>query len=158
MNLKKLKEKAITLKNNTLKKIDNVIEKKAEKLQLSKAILRKQEEIEDFIKLSKNYKNKETWNTVKKRVIIIFAEKNTDFYRSALYMIPILYTKSWSQNMKFRISSIKLEKLEIYKIKKIPSLVLFENEKVYKIISWIENIKKVVKSLKVNINDTIDKL
>lgn len=158
MDFEALKEKAIKIKNTTFKKIDEAVEKQAEKLQVSKYVLRKESELEDFIKESKNYKNKETWNTIKKRVIVIFAEKDTDFYKSALYMIPILYTKSWSQNMKFKISNLSIKKLKDYEVKDIPSMVVFENKEVYKVVSWTENIKKVVKSLKVNINDTIEKL
>jgi hypothetical protein len=48
--------------------------------------------------------------------------------------------------------------LKQYGINKTPSLVVFENIKPIKIIYWEENIQKLVKSLNLNINKTIESL
>lgn len=156
MNIKVLKKKASTFKTNTIKKIDGVIWNQANKLQSSKIVIAKISELEEFIKLSQTIKNKETWISTKKRVIVIFAEKDSDFYKWALFMIPILYTKTWTQNVQFKISSIPLKKLKEYKVTQTPTLVVFENKKIYKRIKGQENIEKVVKSINLNINDTIE--
>jgi hypothetical protein len=49
---------------------------------------------------------------------------------------PILATKAFYQNivLKLAISNIKDVDLKIYNINKIPSLVIFENNKVIKVI------------------------
>ncbi|PIE85497.1 hypothetical protein CSA08_01645 [Candidatus Gracilibacteria bacterium] len=158
MDLEKIKEKAKTLKNNAVEKIDNVIGNQAKKLQESSFVIDKTSELEDFIKLSKNTKNKETGKEVRKRVIVIFAEKDSDFYKGALFMLPILYTKTWTQNVQLKMSSIPLKKLKEYKIKETPILAVFENQKLYKKIKGQEKIEKVVKNLNLNINDTIESL
>jgi len=48
--------------------------------------------------------------------------------------------------------------LKKYKFKKYPSLILFENCKDSKVIEGEENIQKVVNSLSLDINKTIDEL
>jgi len=40
----------------------------------------------------------------------------------------------------------------------LPALVIFENEKVYKVIQGEENIQKVVKTASLDINKTIETL
>lgn len=157
MDLKSLKEKALKLKEKASEKIWEAVSFSAKKLQKSKAVITETKKLEEFIEKSKNKKTSDG-REIKKRVLILFIDKNSDFYEEALYIYPLIYTKAWSQNMGFSMSSIDLKDLKNYKIKKSPSLVLFENNELKKTIEWEENIKKVVKSLSLDINTTIDNL
>ncbi|MDR1988526.1 MAG: hypothetical protein LBQ24_07605 [Candidatus Peribacteria bacterium] len=69
-------------------------------------------------------------------------------------------TKAFSQNvvLKLAVSNIKDVDFKSYGITKFPSLVVFENTKVLKVISSKENIIKLVKSFKLDINKEIDSL
>jgi hypothetical protein len=48
--------------------------------------------------------------------------------------------------------------LEEYNIWEFPALLVFENKQLYKMILWEDNVKKVVKTLDLDINNTIDQL
>jgi hypothetical protein len=48
--------------------------------------------------------------------------------------------------------------LKQYGVNKTPSLVVFENTKPIKVIYWEENIQKLVKSLNLDINKTLESL
>jgi hypothetical protein len=48
--------------------------------------------------------------------------------------------------------------LKQYGLNKIPGLVVFENTKPIKVVYWEENITKLVKSLNLDINKTIENL
>ena len=157
MDFKDLKEKALNLKDKAVKKTNNLIDSSSKKLQESSFVLKDEKAFLEFIKKSKNYTNKDL-KEIKKKVIIICALKDSSFYKKALYMIPVLYTKSWAQNMPLKMSSIDIKLLEKYWVTDFPSLLVFENEKILKFVPWEDNIEKVVKSLTLDINETIDKL
>jgi len=74
-------------------------------------------------------------------------------------MFPSLLAKAFSQNISLKLakSDIKDVDLAKYKVKEIPSLVVFENKKVFKVISGKQNILKLVKSLNLDINKEINK-
>jgi hypothetical protein len=54
-----------------------------------------------------------------------------------LLSIPVLLTKSFSQNVSLKIVDIKDEKIDIkkYDLSEIPALIVFENKEVYKTIT-----------------------
>lgn len=151
------KEKMLKLKEKAIKFKDETIDSSAKKLAESSMVLKKIENVEKFIEKSKNtsFTSKETLETkiFTKRVIIIFVKKDTDFYKDLLVLLPVLITKTWSQWVSLKISEVSSEK---YKIKNFPSLAVFENKQLYKVISWEENIKKIVKNLNLDINKYID--
>lgn len=158
MDIKSLKEKAIN-------KTKEAVNFWAKKISQSKYTINKKEDLDKIIKKSKTttFKNKETWEEkqYKHKSIVIFAEENSDFFKDAIYMLPILVTKAFTQNIWFRLSKSKIEWVDLkdYKIEKknLPSLVVFENKEVFKIINGKENILKLVKSIDLDINKLIEK-
>ncbi len=163
MNFKELKEKAKKMQEKASEYTSKAIKYSSEKLASSSFTINTKEELDNFIKKSENkkFKNKETGEEkiFVKKVIVIFWEEKSDFFKESLYMFPSLVAKAFSQNISLKLakSEIKDVKLSKYKINEIPSLVVFENKKVFKIISWRENILKLVKSLNLDINKEINK-
>ena len=154
MDFTDIKKKAFEMKNKAL-------EYSSGKLSESSFTLDSKKELEDFIVKSKNTKftspKTEKEKVFIKKVIVIFWDEKTDFFKKALYTWPVLAAKSFSQNtpLKLAKSSISDVKLTDYKITEVPSLVIFENEKVSKVISWEENILKLVKSFNLDINTLV---
>lgn len=149
------------LKKKALKFRDEVVEKSTKKLVESSMVINKIEDLENFIEQSKTktFTSKETGETKKfiKRVIVIFADKESDFMKKSLIWLPVLITKAFSQNIPLKMCDIKLEELKKYpEIKTIPSLVVFETEKIIYIIEWEEDINKIIKSLNIDINKSIE--
>ncbi len=143
---------------------DDLVKKTAQTLSTSNFTISTKEELSVLIKKSANktYLNKETLEKkdfVKRSIVIIWDEK-TDFFKDALFMLPVLWTKSFTENIYIKLAKkdITWVKWETYWLKEVPSMIVFENEKVYKIITWDKNILKVVKNLSLNINKTIDDL
>jgi len=151
------KEKMMQFKEKALELKDNLIEKTAEGLSNSSLVLKNKEDLDKIIEntIPKEITSKETWEKkiFKKYVVIIFVKKDTDFYKESLIEIPVLATKAWTQNI-----PLKLTDLNYNWIKDFPSLVVFENKKIYKILSWEENIKKIVKNMEFDIIKLIDNL
>lgn len=157
MDFEKLKKNALKLKDKAVGLKDKAVGAGASKLWKSKNILDTTEKLDEFIKKSKN-RQSQAWKEVIARCIIIFAEKDSDFYKDALYMFPVIYTKAWTQNIALAISNLKIAELDKYGIKETPTMLVFENEKVLKTLEWRENIKKVVKAMTLDINKTVDNL
>lgn len=157
MDFSKIKSKIIETKNKA-------VVKSAELLWNSSFTIKTLEELNESIKKSKKttFTNKETWELKEfnKKVIIVFWDENSDFFKESLLIFPILVTKAFYQNttLKLAKTSISWINLEDYKIKEIPSLVMFENEGVKKVIEWRENILKLVKSINLDINSEIEKI
>jgi hypothetical protein len=104
----------------------------------SNLVINKKKDLKDFIKKSetKIFTSKETGETKEfvRKAIIIFAKKESDFYKKSLIQLPILITKAFSQNIPLKMCNIDIEDLKEYKIIIQPCLVVFETEKVVKII------------------------
>ena len=155
MFLKNLKEKALQIKNKAL-------DYSSEKLASSTFTINSKESLEQFIDKSKNttFKNQETWeeSIFKKRVFAIFIDEKNAFFKQILILLPVLLTKSFTQNTQIKLIKSSIENLDLtkYSVKEIPSLVVFENKEVYKVISWEENILKLVKSFDLDINKQIN--
>ena len=157
MDFKELKKKA-------LEKTHQAIDYSAKKLTNSSLTINTKEELESIVKKSTTtkFKNKETWieKEYKHKSIVIFAEEWSDFFKDALYMLPVIAAKSFTQNISVKLAKSKIEwiKLSEYKVKAktLPCLVVFEEEKVLKTIEWTENILKLVKSFDLDINKQID--
>lgn len=159
MDFKLLKNKVISFK-------DNVIDKTAVKLTDSGFTLDNKEDLVKLIEKSKTttFINKETKvkKDFKHRSIAVFADEWSDFFKEALYIFPLLWVKAFSQNISVKLvkSKIKDVKLSDYKVKAktLPALVIFEDEKVFKVVEWSENILKLVKWFNIDINKAIDEV
>ena len=166
MDFKAFKEKAIKFKNSTVKTAtelkNSTITSAAKKLAESGAVIKTKEDLDIFIAKSKNtsFINKKTGvtNNYTKHTIVIFAWKESDFYKDALIQFPVLSTKAWSSGIPLKICDLDLKDLKKYKITKKPVLVLFTNEKLSKLVDWEENIKTIVKSLDFNIIKAIENI
>jgi len=163
MDFSGFKKKALELKNKAIELKNKWIDYSAKKVSESSLVLKSQEEVDNFILKSQNttFTNKE-WETkiYEKRCALIIWDSNKNFFKEFLLSFPILLTKWFSQNLPLKIIDIQNIKinLEKYNLSEIPSLIIFENKEVYKIIIWENNIKKVVKSLSLDINKTIEEL
>jgi len=164
MDFESIKQKAMKLKEQASQKIDEAVDYGAKKLADSGYTISNKEEFEKIITKSKTteFTNKETWEkkSYKHKTIIIFWEESSDFFKDALVNFPILVTKAFSQNIILRLAKSNITDVNLgeYKINSFPCLVVFEEEKVYKIIEWVNNIEKLVKSFDLDINKSIEEL
>lgn len=155
MNLKELKQKAIDAKNKA-------ISYSAEKLAESSLVIQLENELTTLIEKSKTttFTNKETWVVKENKhySIVIFAEKDSDFFKDALYALPVLTTKAFSQNisLKMAYSNIEWVDMQKYNIVSFPTLVVFHQEEIYKSLTGSENILGLVKSTNMDIKGSID--
>lgn len=154
--LSEFKDKAVEFKNKT-------IETAAKKIWESSIVISRQEDLDDFISKSENKKfiSKEWEEKIFiKRSFIILWDSKKDFFKDMLISLPILLTKAFSQSLSIKLIDISNEKIDVskYEIKEFPAMIVFENKEVYKIISWEENLKKVVKNLSLDINKIIEEL
>jgi len=154
MDFTDIKKKAFEMKNKAL-------EYSSDRLSNSSLTIDSKKELDEFIAKSENTKftSSETGKEkiFVKRVIILFWDEKTDFFKKALYKAPVLIAKSFSQNIPFKLakSTIKDSALSDYKVSELPSLVVFENKEMYKVITWEENILKLVNSFNLDINTLI---
>ncbi len=155
MDFAEFKKKVIKFKNDT-------IDKWAKKLAESWMVINTKDNLDIFIKKSEttSFTSQETWETktFEKKVIVVFGEKDSDFFESALAKLPVLVTKAFSQNIPLKMCDIALKDLKEYKIESLPSLVVFQTEKVAKIVEWEEKINTIVKSLSLNIEQAIENI
>ncbi len=150
------------LKKKALKFKDDMIDKGAKKLAESGLVINTKDDLEKFIEKSKttSFTSQETWETKEftKKVIVIFGEKDSDFFEGALVKLPVLVTKAFSQNIPLKMCDIDLKDLKDYKINSLPSLVIFQTEKLSKIVEWEEKINTIVKSLSLDIEKAIENI
>lgn len=146
------------LKKKALEKANKAAEFSASKLASSSLTISKKEELDKIVNKSKNTSFE--WKTFTKKSIVIVADEKSDFFKECLYALPVLATKWFSQNIPVKLAKDKIEWVEYndYKVKEVPSLVVFENEEVSKVIEWKEKILKLVKILDLDINKTIESL
>ena len=161
MDFKKLVE---TAKTKTKEYSDKAVDFSSKKLSESKLTLKTSEELQKLIDSSQNTKftNKETWveKTFVKHSIIILWDEKSDFFKQALYILPVLATKGFTKNTSVKIAGndIKDFDYKTIQVEEFPSLVLFENKEVKKVITGKENILKLVKTWNFDINELVEKL
>jgi len=164
MDFESLKKKVLELKGKIEEKTKKVVEVSAQKLQKSNFTLDTNEKIEEFINKSeqKTFTSKETWETkvFNKRVIVVFWDSKTEFFKEALYMFPVLLAKTFSQNIPIKLVDVSIEKIDIKKfnITETPCLAVFQNKEIYKTIYWKEKVLSIVKNLSLDINKTIEEM
>ena len=161
MDFKKLVDQA---KNKTKELSNKAVVFGSEKLASSSMTLKKAEDIQKIIdnSVNKEFKNKETWvsKTFTKRAIIIFADEKSEFFKEMLYILPVLATKGFSQNVPVKIASSNIKEFD-YKwhgVNEFPSLILYENTEIKKSVTGKEKILKLVKNMNLDINKLIDEL
>mgnify|MGYP002858134729 CR=1 FL=1 len=159
-----MKDEALKLKDKAKKAGKDAIEYSATKMADSKMTLKTVEDFEKFRETSKNTKWTDSTTGKKKefshRSIVIFSDTKSTFFKEMLYKLPVLQTKAFTQGVKLKLADISMKWLdkEKFSIHNTPSLVVFENEKLLKTLQGEENIQKVVKSMSLDINTTIDSL
>lgn len=163
MDFSKVKAKALELKNKAIELKNKAIESTAKKISESTLVLINQQNLEDFILKSENKKvTTPEWEEkiFTKRVFVIFWNSKENFFKEFMLSLPILITKAFSQNISFKVVDISNVSIDYskYEIKEFPSILVFQNKEVYKLISGEEKFKKVVKSLTFDINKTIEEL
>lgn len=163
MDFEKIKQKALQLKDQAVQFWNETLDKTALKLAQSNLVLKNESDFKDFKEKSKNktYETSE-WETKTfiKRCIVIVWDSKKDFFKEILFTLPVLLAKTFSQNMEIKMIDIAQNtiSLENYNLQEIPSMLVFENNELYKIISGEEGIKTVVKNLSLDINKTIDEI
>lgn len=161
MDFKKLFEDTKTKANEMTTK---AIDFSSQKLMESKLTLETKEDLEKFQSDSKNkeFTSKETGETktFTRRSIVIIGEEKTDFFKNSLYILPVIATKAFTQNVSVKLAKSDIKEFDYSQIEvtDFPSLVLFENEKVSKVITGEDAILKLVKSFDLDINKQIDNL
>lgn len=157
MDFKSFKEKLI-------QKTNNLVDYSAKKLASSSLTIQNKEDLDKMIEKSKEttFVNKETKEEKKfsHRSLVIFSDEKSDFFKKALYILPVISIKAFSQNVTVKLAKSVIEWVDLkkYEIDKLPALVVFENEKLLKVIFWEENILKLVKSFDLDINKEIDNI
>ncbi|MDP2090407.1 MAG: hypothetical protein Q8K30_02310 [Candidatus Gracilibacteria bacterium] len=157
-------EKVTDLKQEATEKKDETIKYAKEKSYGFKTVISSKEEFEFIIKKSATivFTNQETGEEklYKHKSIIIFAEEGSEFLKKTIYVMPILITKAFSQNIVVRLVKTQIEGINLadynLKVENLPSMLIFEEEKVLKVIEGQENILKLVKSFDLDINKLIE--
>lgn len=161
MDFSLLKEKAKLLWNKVKDVTNKAIDFGAETLQNSPFVIKDMNWLDELVTLSAN-KVGPTGVVYEKKSLLIIWDPSTDFFKKALYILPVVYTKAWSQNVAVKLLSSKIEGIDYVKytlsLSQVPLCVVFADKKVYKIIAWEENINKLVTSLSLDILSTIEKL
>ncbi len=164
MDFEKLKKQALKLKETATEKTKEAIEYSATKLWESSFTLKDINAFTGYISESKNkkWKNDKTGEEKEfvKQVIVIFVDPKSEFQKKMLLLFPVLFTKSYAQNISIKLADAHMKSLDVkkYKVEEVPSLVVFENEAVKQVVTGEEDIEKVVKWLSLDINKTIDTL
>lgn len=148
-----------SFKKSLVDAANQVLDKWVEVLQTSSFTLKKVEEVEAFVELSKNYTSV-SGKEYQKKAILIVVDEAADFFKKLLYAFPVLYTKAWSKNIPVKIVSGNLEWLDKtkYSITTIPTLLVFGNRQVYKSFAGEENIFKIVNKLSLDIEKHIEEI
>lgn len=162
IDIESIKKKALELKKQAQKKADELIEVGGKKLSESKLTINNEKQLKAFVARSKNtsFTSSETGKekVYIKRSIIIFAKKDSQFFEKALYALPVLWTKGFSQNtpVGLALNNIPLVDMPQYGVESEACLVVYENEVVKKIITGSDKILKLVKSTDLDINKLIE--
>lgn len=164
MDFLELKNKASKLKDSAITASKSAVEYSAAKLADSQFTLKSIAEINAFLEKSKTT----TWTDsasgkekkFKHQAIIIFVDTKSTFFKELLYKFPVLSAKAFSQNIALKLADISMKDLDekVFGVWKIESLVVYEDTKVTKILVGEENIQKIVKSMSLDINKSIDEL
>lgn len=148
----------------TLKAKNDALSFTERNLKKSRYIIKNREEFTTLRETSrqKTYKDPKTWvvkNFTRNALLFVCGEES-DFTRNLLFKLPLIFAKSFSQDMHFALMIQEIEGIDVreFQVQEKPALILFEDTAVKKVIHWEENIQKVVNSLSLDINTTIHEL
>jgi hypothetical protein len=164
MDFQVLKNKALELKKIASEKAKQAVSYSSSKLTESTMMIRDITVLTGFIHLSQNISwTNPQWGEQKvfiKQSLALFVDTTSEFQKKMLVLFPVLFAKAFSQNIAFKMVDSMTPGLELgsYQVLSLPSLVVFENEQVKKVITGEEYIEKVVKSLSLDIHTTIETL
>lgn len=151
MDFKSIKSKLWVLKDNAEKYAKKAVENTAESFAKSGMVLNNDKSGDKFAALDKFLEKN-------KRVIVIFGEENTAFYKDIMIKMPVLYTKSFAQNFQFKIFGVnKEDSLEKLKIEKLPSMVIYKKWEISEVIEWEEKIMELVKKMSLDVENVVNK-
>ncbi|MDD2871357.1 MAG: hypothetical protein PHS49_05175 [Candidatus Gracilibacteria bacterium] len=159
-----IKSKSEEIKNDVTQKKDEVINKGKQGFFSIKFGVNTKEELDFIIKKSAttSITNPETGEekSYRHKSMVIFAEQGSEFMKKAYYIVPVIVTKAFSQNIAVKLANSKIEGVDLKKFaveeNNLPCIAIFEEEKYLKTISGEENILKLVKSLDLDINKLIE--
>ena len=112
MDFSSLKEKAKNLSNKAKQATQDALKKGGEKLMDSRFFLKTPESLETFLEMTRNKIGTLSDGTKKeftKRGIIIFCEPGTSFFDTLLLTLPILQTKTFSQDIPLRLADKNMQ-------------------------------------------------
>lgn len=148
MDFNELKKKALEFKDKAVETKDKLISMSADKISTSSVVIRDKKDIKksDILEkfIEKNNKS-----------AVLFAEDTEDFFKKALYMFPVIFTKGWAQNYALKIFAVK-ELSEInpkYNVTKLPTLIVFKGGVEEKRYEDEKEVMKVVKDLSLDIEN-----
>ena len=158
MDFTSLKEKAKKYSTQAKEKLDAWIDSSIKLIGESSFVISKKEELQKAIASSKNTTN--AYKKIsRKKVVVFYAEKESDYYKHILtYIAPVLFAKAWTQQIKMKLTNIDIKELSEYEVTESPALLVFEDEKLTKVIHGKEQIEKVVKTTDMDINSLINNL
>lgn len=127
------------------------------------ALAKSKSEIDDIIEKSKTteFFKQETWETkfYKHKTILIVVDEKSEAFKDLSILYPVFKTKTFSQNMNILMSNFQIEDLNLqekYELSELPAMIVFQDKEIYKTIFWKENIEKIWKTVRMNIEQTID--
>lgn len=133
----------------------------SEALQKSSFVVQSATDFEELVAASEN-KTSPSGKVYQKRSLLIIGNPQSDFFKTSLYALPVIYWKAWSQNTLVKLMSSEISGIDYGKyalvFNELPCCVVFGDKKVVKIIAWEKNINTLVKSLSLDILGTIDTL
>lgn len=158
MDFTSLKEKAKKYSTQVKEKFDAGIDSSIKKIGESSFVISTTEDLQTIIESSKNATNS-YWKISRKKVIIFYAEKESEYYKHILsYIAPVLFAKAWTQQVKMKLTNIDIKELQLYWVTESPALLVFEDAKFTKVLHGKETIEKVVKTADMDINNLINNL
>lgn len=163
MDFAALKKKALELKDKWVELWKKAIDETAKKVGESSLVLKESQEFSKLIEKSKNSTfETESWElkTYTKRSYLIIWDSSKDFFKKMLISLPVFLAKTFSQDAYFKMLDINNKEISLqnYEILEYPCMMVFENKELIKIVYKEENLNKIVKSLSLDINKTVDEL
>lgn len=158
MDFSKIKEKALQAKKALAEKADKAVSFSRDKI-ISSALIKDNTVLDEFIAKTSNYTSS-TWNIVEKVWVLLVVDITSDFYKKLLYVFPTLYTKGWSKNIEVKMLTSDANDVDRkkYNIDAIPSLVLFKDKKVSKLVDSEEKILKIVRTPSLDLEKTLQEI
>lgn len=147
---------------NVKDKFNSAVDYSAKKISESSAV-EKKEDVEELIEksITTEFQNKDTWELkyFKHKSILIIADEKDKSYDEMMVLFPLLKTKAFSQSVEIMISKLDIKWIDYkkeFELEELPVMIVFENKEITKKIIWKENIEKIAKSIKMNIEELIE--